>query len=90
MSINIKNISSKSEELKEGLEVYINGKSYGTHKNFSTNLLAGTHIVEVKYLDAISKKSVEIRPDSPLSIVYNLEPKKETGGLNKSIRNVLF
>jgi len=90
LNINIKNSSSKDEQLKEGLEIYINGKSYGTHKNFTTNLLAGTHIVEVKYLDAISKKSVEIRPDSPLSIVYNLEPKKESGGVPKTIKNVIF
>jgi Caspase domain len=90
LNINIKNSSVKDEQLRDGLEIYINGKPYGKHKDFSTNLLAGTHIVEVKFLDAISKKSVEIRPDSPLSIVYNLEPKKEAGGLNKSIRSVLF
>jgi hypothetical protein len=90
LNINIKSISNKEDQSKVGLEIYINGKSFGTHKDFATDLLAGTHIVEVKYLDAISKKSVEIRPDSPLSIVYNLEPKKESAGVPKTIKNVIF
>ena len=89
LSINTKFISINPEQIKDGLEIFINGKSYGTHKDFETELVAGTHLVEVKYLDGISKKSIEIRPDSPLRISYNLEPKKESN-IHKSVKNVSF
>jgi len=89
LKININNGSDKSELHSDGVEIYINGKSYGTHKQFATNLLAGTHIVEVKYLNATNKKNVEIRPDSPLTIVYTLEAKKESNA-PKNVKNVLF
>ena len=75
--------------LKEGLEISINGKSYGTHRDFNIELIAGTHVIEVKYLDAVSKKNVEIRPDSPLKISYNLEIKKEST-IKKSVKQVVF
>jgi hypothetical protein len=89
LSINTKFISINPEQIKDGLEIFINGKSYGTHKDFETELVAGTHLVEVKYLDGISKKSIEIRPDSPLRISYTLEAKKESS-INKSVKNVTF
>ena len=89
LSINTKFISINPEQIKDGLEIFINGKSYGTHKDFDTELVAGTHVVEVKYLDGISKKSIEIRPDSPLRISYTLEAKKESS-INKSVKNVTF
>lgn len=89
LSINTKFISTNPEQVKDGLEIFINGKSYGTHKDFDMELVAGTHLVEVKYLDGISKKSVEIRPDSPLRISYTLEPKKEST-INKSVKQVVF
>ena len=89
LSINTKFISTNPEQIKDGLEIFINGKSYGAHKDFDMELLAGTHLVEVKYLDGISKKSVEIRPDSPLRISYTLEPKKEST-INKSVKQVVF
>jgi len=90
LNISIKSAASSDELTNEGLEIFINGKTYGKHIDFSTNLLAGTHIVEVKFLDAVNKKSVEIRPESPLSLVYNLEAKKVNNSDKKNIRNVLF
>jgi hypothetical protein len=87
--INTKFISTNPEQIKDGLEIFINGKSYGTHKDFDTDLLAGTHLVEVKYLDGVSKKTIEIRPDSPLKISYTLEPKRESS-ITKSVKKVVF
>jgi len=87
--INTKFTSENAPQLKEGLEISINGKSYGTHRDFNIELIAGTHVVEVKYLDAVSKKNVEIRPDSPLRISYNLEIKKEST-IKKNVKQVVF
>ena len=87
--INTKFTSENAPQLKEGLEISINGKSYGTHRDFNIELIAGTHVVEVKYLDAVSKKNVEIRPDSPLRISYNLEIKKEPT-IKKGVKQVVF
>ena len=87
--INTKFNSENPNLLKAGLEISINGKPYGTHRDFNIELIAGTHVIEVKYLDAVSKKNVEIRPDSPLRISYNLENKKESS-IKKSVRQVVF
>jgi len=61
LNISIKSAIGSDAPSSEGLEIFINGKTYGKHSDFSTNLLAGTHTVEVKFLDAVNKKSVEIR-----------------------------
>ena len=81
--------ATNSKLPKASIEILIDGKPYGIHNELTVDLTAGTHVVEVKYLDAVSKKSVEIRPDSPLKLSYTLEPKKSIDAL-KNIKSVVF
>lgn len=71
------------------LEIFINGKRIDKTKFLVTNLIVGTHQLEVKYENVTKVKQVEIRPESPLRVNYTV--KKETVSKDEdSIRNVLF
>jgi hypothetical protein len=73
------------------LDVYINGKHVGKSQLRLDNLEAGTHLLEVRYLDVSKQRQIEIRPNSPLrvnfSVVREAEPKKPD---DKGVGNVVF
>ena len=89
LTVSAVSTATNSRLPKASIEIFIDGKPYGIHNELTVDLTAGTHVVEVKYLDAVSKKSVEIRPESPLKLSYTLEPKKSTDAL-KNIKSVVF
>jgi len=71
------------------IRILIDGEPFTAAHNFQKQLTAGTHVVEVKYFDAVSKKDIEIRPDSPLRIVYKIESKIDRHKVN-NVNNVAF
>ncbi|MCX5840989.1 MAG: caspase family protein [Deltaproteobacteria bacterium] len=54
------------------LDLYINGTSVGKSQLRLDNLLAGTHLLEVRYENVTKTRHVEIRPDSPLHVNYSV------------------
>ena len=54
------------------LDIYIDGTKVGKSQLLRKTLLAGTHLIEVRYLDVVKSRHVEIRPDSPLRINYSV------------------
>jgi hypothetical protein len=72
------------------LEVLLDGKPVGKSNLRLTDLLAGTHLLEVRYEGAAKQRPVEIRPDSPLRVNYSVireaAPRKD----DKGVGNVVF
>jgi hypothetical protein len=74
------------------LEVFLNGDRVGSSGLRLANLLAGTHLLEVRYQGVSKQRPVEIRPDSPLRVNYTVireavpAPKKD----DKGVGNVVF
>lgn len=71
------------------LEVFIDGKFIEKSNLYTTNLLAGTHIVDVKLLNVTKSKSVEIRPDSPLRINYSVKNESAPPD-DRGVKKVVF
>ena len=71
------------------LEVFIDGVFMQKTNLYTANLLAGTHLIEVKLANVTKTKSVEIRPDSPLRINYSV--KNESAPIDdRGVKNVVF
>jgi hypothetical protein len=74
------------------LEVFLNGRPVGTSNLRLTDLLAGTHQLEVRFQGVSKQRPVEIRPDSPLRVNYSVireaspPPRKD----DKGVGNVVF
>jgi hypothetical protein len=72
------------------LEVLLDGVVLGKSNLRLTDLLAGTHILEVRFEGASKQRPVEIRPDSPLRVNYSVireaAPKRD----DKGVGNVVF
>ena len=73
------------------LDVYIDGEAVGQSHLRLSNLLAGAHLLEVRYQGLMKQRRVEIRPDSPLSVKYSIirEPAPEKKNDN-GVGNVVF
>ena len=73
------------------LDVYINGTPVGKSQLRLDNLLAGTHLLEVRYQNVTKKRHIEIRPDSPLRVNYSVireaAPKVKD---DRGVGNVVF
>ena len=71
------------------LDIFIDGNHIGNSQLLKENLLAGSHLIEVRYENVAKSRHVEIRPDSPLHINYSVireaAPKNDNG-----IGNVVF
>lgn len=52
------------------LDVYLNGTHVGKSRLRLNTLVAGTHMLEVRYENVSKSRHVEIRPDSPLQVNY--------------------
>jgi hypothetical protein len=72
------------------LEVSIDGDNVGKSNLHLDNLIVGSHLVVVKFKDAVKSRQVEIRPDSPLRINYSIIREGASPPDEKNIRNVMF
>ena len=72
------------------LEIYINGNLIDKSSNLKTNLVAGTHQLEVRFQNVTKSKQVEIRPDSPLKVNYTLQNASLKPSDDRGVRNVPF
>lgn len=72
------------------LEIFINGNLIEKSSNFKTNLVAGTHQLEVRFQNVTKAKQVEIRPDSPLRVNYTLQNASLKPVDDRGVRNVPF
>ncbi|HUQ28865.1 MAG TPA: caspase family protein [Usitatibacter sp.] len=74
------------------LDVFLNGDPVGKSNLKLTRLLAGSHMLEVRFQGVSKRRQVEIRPDSPLRVNYSVireaapVPKKD----DKGVGNVVF
>jgi hypothetical protein len=72
------------------LEVFLDGAPVGVSSLRLAGLLAGTHLLEVRYAGASKQRAIEIRPDSPLRVNYSVirepAPRKD----EKGVGNVVF
>ena len=80
----------KGKAMGPPLEIYINGNLIDKSSNFKTNLIAGTHQLEVRYQNVSRSKQVEIRPDSPLRVNYTLQNASLKPVDDRGVRNVPF
>lgn len=72
------------------LEVFLDGRPVGTSKLRLANLLAGTHVLEVRFEGASKQRPVEIRPDSPLKVNYSVVREAAKKIDDKGVGNVVF
>ena len=72
------------------LEIYINGNLIDKSSYFKTNLVAGSHQLEVRFQNVTKSKQVEIRPDSPLKVNYTLQNASLKPTDDRGVRNVPF
>jgi hypothetical protein len=79
---------------KEGpnIEIYIDNMLFANAQSFKSKLSVGTHKLLVKFKDVTQERQIEIRPDSPLIIKYNiiLQAAKQPSEKEKSVGNVVF
>ncbi len=73
------------------LNVYLDGKYKGKTKLTLENLVAGTHVLKVKYANVTKKRRIEIRPLSPLLVKYTVIRKPASRDeVKDSVDSVLF
>ena len=72
------------------LDIFLNGAYVDKSKLFNTNLLAGTHLLEVRFQNVSKTKQVEIRPDSPLRVNYTVTRDASLNRDDRGVRNVVF
>jgi hypothetical protein len=73
------------------LEVFIDGRFQGNSELHMDNLIAGTHLLEVRYKDVTKSRRIEIRPDSPLRVKYLLvREEAPLGHDDKGVGTVIF
>jgi hypothetical protein len=72
------------------LDVSVDGKLVGKSGLHLDNLIAGTHLVEVKFQNVMKSREVEIRPDSPLHINYSIIKEATPPADEMRVRNVVF
>jgi hypothetical protein len=72
------------------LEVWLDGASVGASGLRLTRLVAGTHLLEVRFEGVSKKRSVEIRPDSPLRVNYSVIREAAQKKDDKGVGNVVF
>jgi hypothetical protein len=80
------NIKSTGPEL----DIYVDGEKMGKSPYKQTTLLAGTHLIEVRYKDVKKSRHVEIRPGSPLRINYSITREAAPAEDEQKINNVVF
>jgi hypothetical protein len=72
------------------LEVSVDGNKVGKSKLHLDNLMAGSHVIEVKFQDVIKSRQIEIRPDSPLRLNYSISKEGAPPPDENKVRNVMF
>ncbi len=72
------------------LAVSVDGNQVGKSNLHLDNLAVGTHLIEVKFKDAVKSRQVEIRPDSPLRINYSIIREGASPPDENKVRNVIF
>lgn len=71
------------------LEVFVDGNRVGKTNLHLDNLLAGSHLIEVRYQGLVKSRRVEIRPDSPLKINYSII-REAASTDTRNVNNVVF
>ena len=74
------------------LDVYLDGTHVGRSHLRLDNLVAGTHLLEVRYEKVSKSRPVEIRPDSPLQVNYSVsrQAAPQVGPPEKGVGTVVF
>ena len=72
------------------LDIFLNGNYVEKSKFFNTSLVAGTHLLEVRFQNVTKTKYVEIRPDSPLRVNYTVTRDASNNKDDRGVRNVVF
>lgn len=72
------------------IEIFLNGSLVEKSNNYKTNLIAGTHLLEVRFQNITKAKQVEIRPGSPLRVNYTLKNASLVPSDDRGVRNVPF
>jgi hypothetical protein len=72
------------------IEIFLNGNLDDKSNSYKTNLIAGTHLLEVRFQNITKAKQVEIRPDSPLRVNYTLKNASLVPSDDRGVRNVPF
>lgn len=72
------------------LEVWLDGAPVGTSSLRLPALVAGTHLLEVRFEGVSKKRPVEIRPDSPLRVNYSVIREAAQKKDDKGVGNVVF
>jgi hypothetical protein len=72
------------------LDVFLDGAAVGKSSLHMGHLLAGTHILEVRFEGASRQRAVEIRPDSPLRVNYSVIREAAQKKDDKGVGNVVF
>lgn len=70
--------------------VYLDGKKVGRTGETIRNLVAGTYDMRVDLNGETKSKTVSIRPDSPLRIVYKLDIEDQNKQTEKKLTNLPF
>jgi hypothetical protein len=72
------------------LEVLVDGVPVGKSNLRLGDLLAGTHVLEVRFEGASKQRPIEIRPDSPLRVNYSVVREAAPKRDDKGVGNVVF
>jgi hypothetical protein len=72
------------------IEIFLNGSLVDKSNKYKTNLIAGTHLLEVRFQNITKAKQVEIRPGSPLKVNYTLKNVSLAPNDDRGVRNVPF
>lgn len=70
--LTVESYPAKAGQKAPDLEVYVDGKRVGKTSLNIKNLVAGTHILQVKVEDITKERQIEIRPSSPLLVKYKI------------------
>lgn len=85
--LTVESYPAKVGQKAPDLEVYVDGKHAGKTSLNIKNLVAGTHILQVKVENITKERQIEIRPSSPLLVKYKIirepasPPRKDDSGV---------
>ncbi len=90
-SLEVESYAEKIWKAAPTLDVYLNDGYVGKTGLHLRDLIAGTHMLEVRVENVTKKRQVEIRPDSPLLVKYKIiREAAATPKDDKGVGNVVF
>jgi len=83
-------VSGVEEKIRNGFRVYLDGNELGKPPIERNDLLPGTHELTIRYKDVSKKRKIELRPDSPLKLVYKVKYLQKNFPILESVGDVVF